>query len=67
MLSLCCGFLNFENCLSITGARTKTDGGARTSPHPVYAFRPQAFQKWPYNCSISFDFKIKDISKNPKF
>ena len=41
MLSLCTGFLKFENCLSIMGNRTKTEGGARTSPHPVYSCKKQ--------------------------
>ena len=33
---MCTGFLNFENCLSITGAKTKTDGGARTRYIYIY-------------------------------
>ena len=36
LFSLCTGFLNFENCLSITGAKTKTDGGARTRYIYIY-------------------------------
>ena len=37
------GFLKFQNCLSILGARTKTIGDARTSPHPVCGARPTFF------------------------